>query len=153
MKKLPLILFLLPLISCAVWAHKDRIIKLDGNQLLGLPEKYQPASFSLSDNTLRIKNHEMIFAPYIEAFFTEENCKLEFFASWYHNIDLLPPYLLIRITPVDRDYYYELHFGLDSLDLIEAKVVTCQKDGSRLFWIDIPDFSMKEIKESITEIE
>jgi len=38
----------------SAFAHKDRIIQLKENKLIGLPEQYQPASFTITNQTISI---------------------------------------------------------------------------------------------------
>jgi hypothetical protein len=106
----------------AARAHEDTIIKLKGTKLVGLPEQYAPAEFDRETFRLRIGRHERILPPLLQGFF-EEPHDLRFTASWYHDSQTLPLYIVIEIRPKNKDFHFELLLNLDTLELIETNVV------------------------------
>lgn len=135
------IALLVGLVSCllngVLSAHQDAALKFEDGKITGLPEKYQPASFDRKKKILTISGKSLIFPEILHRLFTDDHVdellgdpmpvkghpyQLKFSASWYH-LELapeLPPYMLIRIEPVDRDYAFELLIDLDRLRFIRV---------------------------------
>ncbi len=73
-------------------AHKDRLIRLNGDKLIGLPEEYQPASFD--GNVLSISGNKLTFPSCIKKSINfKRNKNLLILSSWYHSRSTLPPYI------------------------------------------------------------
>lgn len=138
MKRIALFIGILScLLSGILAAHQDTPLKFEGGKITGLPEKYQPASFDRQKKILTIAGKSLIFPEILHKLFTDDRVaelfgdpvpvkghpyRLKFSASWYH-LELspeLPPYMLIRIEPDDRDYAFELLIDMDRLRFIRA---------------------------------
>jgi hypothetical protein len=130
-----LISALVLLMSSMSQAHEDTPLKLEDGKITGLPKKYQPATFDRKEKILSIAGKRLLFPKVLHALFTDDRVdelfgdplpvkghpyQLKFSASWYHEADVLPPYMLIRIEPKDRDYAFELLIDMDRLTFIEA---------------------------------
>ncbi|MEO1855953.1 MAG: hypothetical protein ABGY95_01130 [Rubritalea sp.] len=138
MKRLSLLVGLLVcLLSGVLSAHQDTPLKLEDGKIIGLPDKYQPASFDRKKKILTIAGKSLAFPAILHALFIDDRVdelfgdplpvkghayKLKLSASWYHSeLDPeLPPYMLIRIEPDDRDYAFELLIDMDRLRFIRA---------------------------------
>lgn len=130
-------------------AHQDTIIRMEGAQLIGLPEEYSPASLDLESSTFRVGKHQMRFTSFVSNFF-EEPHRLWVSASWYHDSSTLPPYIVIHIQPNDKDFSYSLLFSLETLEPIEFSVELKTTESSR--WhlpIALEPWWEKEMRESI----
>lgn len=138
---------------CAAYAHEDTLLQLKGTDLVGLPKNYTPAEFDVKAFRLRIGKHEMTFSPFLKNFF-EQPHDLRISASWYHDSESLPPYILLRIQPKKKDFSYDLLFNLDTLDLIELSVVLQTSDSSmRYLPIALRDQWKEDIKRSIRTLK
>ena len=101
-------------------AHKNTAIKLENGKLIGLPEKYQPAILNMKEAWLQLANIRLNFPPCVKSFFPEPGTyKLVVWASWYHDISVMPPYVEFWIMPNEKKYRYELLFDLDTLAAID----------------------------------
>ena len=122
--------------SCAsASAHVDRIIRLEGKALVGLPAEYSPAELDLEALRLRIGDHVMEFPPPLRGFFERQPYDLVVSASWFHDDDdTLPPYLLLGITPEGRDYSYSVVLALDTLRLLDIRVTLRGPAGPPEAW-------------------
>lgn len=142
--------FVLASFSCDVLlAHKDRGIQLKDDKLIGLPTKYTPAEFNSREFRIRIKDHVMTFSPFLKSLFDEPH-DLDISASWYHDTDLLPPYLCLRIRPKNKDFSYGLLLNLDTLDLIELYVTLRESESSeRHLPIALSETEKQDIRKSI----
>jgi len=97
-KTLMIVLTLLALCS-SLRAHEDTMITLATNRLQGLPEQYEPASFSYHTQTLAVGTNSVVIpAPIWKLFGDIAKDPIVFSASWYHNRRPggLPDYLYIR---------------------------------------------------------
>ena len=112
-------------LCCApVLAHQDRVIRLQGTTLVGLPREYLPAELNLEALSLRIGDHIMEFPPLLRGFFERQPYDLEVSASWDHDDgDTLPPYLVPGVTPKERGYSYIVVLALDTLRLLDLRVI------------------------------
>jgi len=142
------------LISISVQAHKDRLITLENECLVGLPNEYQPAQLNLNEGRLRIKNHVMVFPPYIRSLFPENRYHLEITSSWYHERSILPPYLSIHIIPDGKDFSYEMLFNMDTLEIIKIEVVIHEAGNTNIrdFPVALSDQQKNAIKESVSKV-
>lgn len=118
-------------------AHQDTPIQLKDGKLIGLPKEFQPAAFDLEKKTLTISGKALPFSHSLQSLFPADRSvdefgfqnavkgipyELKFSASWYHGPSLLPPYLLIKITPDDRDFRTEILVDIESVAILEARV-------------------------------
>ncbi len=135
-------------------AHKDRKIAIDGTALIGLPPEFTPAALDVAAGSMTVGKHRMHFTPYLRAFFSGEHASdLRITASWYHERQVLPPYICIEIFPRQRDFSYALLFNLETMDLIRAEVVVrASTNAGRSFRIDIAEEERDRIRQSIEVI-
>ena len=132
---------------------KRHTLTLKNNQLIGLPKEYQPATFNLEENTLRIKNHEMKFPAYITSIIPSEAYELKFISSWSHDNPLYPPeYLEIEIVTKGRDVSYHLVFDMNTLDF-QLQLIFWDSRSPRCFIVQIPKYHENQLKKSVTEIK
>lgn len=118
-------------------AHQDTPIQLKDGKLLGLPKEFEPAAFDLEKKILTISGKALPFPDSLKALFPDDRrvdqigesnavkgvpFALKFSASWYHGPSFLPPYLLMKITPKDRDFSCEILVDIESVAFLEARV-------------------------------
>jgi hypothetical protein len=118
-------------------AHQDTPIQLKDGKLLGLPKEFEPAAFDLAKKTLTISGKVLPLSHSLQSLFPDDRSvdefgfqnpvkgipyELKFSASWYHGPSLRPPYLLIKITPDDRDFRTEILVDIESVAILEARV-------------------------------
>ena len=138
--------------SARVVAHEDTQIELQGTKLVGLPGRYSPAELDLKTHRLRIGNHVMKISGVLETFF-DEPYDLRVSSSWYHERDLLPPYILLDIHPKTKDYRFQVLLELDTLQLIKASIVLHNASGvTQYLSIALEDFQKKLIQESVETV-
>ena len=101
-------------------AHEETLIRLDGTQLVGLPQQYQPAELDLRTYRIRLRGQTKELSPWLKGLL-EQPHELQISASWYHDTLLLPPYLLLSITPNGANYTYQIAVDMDAMRLINAK--------------------------------
>jgi hypothetical protein len=135
--------------SGSAFAHEDTVLELHGTTLVGLPAEYSPAELDLKARRLRIKDHEMKISALLESFF-DEPYDLQVYGSWYHERDILPPYIGLHIQPKKRDYGFKILLELRTLRLIQATVVLRRESGTTQYLpIALEDFQKKLIRESV----
>src|SRR5690554_2194681 len=140
-----LILFLL--FTASVFAHEDTPIKLKKNgTLVGLPEKYSPASFSTSNLILEIADRKIRLPYCVTSYFSEfDDQTFSFSASWYHSKPNLPDYeplpdymLMIVSSSVDNQSDVQVLFNLETLEVFEINIlqeeVTVDGTGYSLYY-------------------
>ncbi len=149
------------LVCASAYAHTDVPLKptADGrlvadSQDMKVPQEFQPLEYVKGvkgEHVIRIGDHSMKLAPYFESLFPDDGkYKVHFSTSWYHDLSLLPPYLLMRIEPEGRQFSYHLLLNMKDLSVIELSVVVDLGGGStRDFPVDLSNWE-KEIKESVT---
>jgi len=115
--------------SAAVHGHRDLIIQLQGGKLVGLPRRYEPATLDLRSFRIQIRGKGKEFSPFLKSLF-QEPYDLRLSASWYHERSILPPYLLVRISPKGESYSHEILFDLDALQLIHVERVVREAHGT-----------------------
>ena len=154
-------LLLLPLLFLAAVpitaeAHEDTAVTHDAKdgKLERLPEEYLPASFDTAKRVLRIKDHRMEFPPFLKALLPKpEDSEYLFAASWYHNKELMPPYLNIRVKAKGGEFRHAILIDLASLKIFAVTKLTPQADGSvERKPIDLVPWS-EEIAKSVSKIE
>jgi len=100
MKTKTLVIALTLLALCSpLHAHQDTVITLVTNRLQGLPQQYEPASFSYHTRALAIGTNSVVIPkPIWRLFGDTEQDPIVFSASWYHHRRPggLPDYLYIR---------------------------------------------------------
>ena len=128
----------------SLFAHEDTIIRLEGTQLIGLPQQYQPAELDVRAYRIRLRGHTKELSPWLKGLFDQPH-KLEISASWYHDSSILPPYLLLRVTPTGRNYSYEILVDMDAIRLIQAKKALRESDTVTTFIpIALSDFDISK---------
>lgn len=143
-----IIIIWLTISASLVSAHQDTSLKLDGSNIIGLPESYSPASFDVSSKTLVIGQKKIEFPICLSKYFLpRESHSVELLASWYHEPDIMPPYLHIGINLSNRDYAFQLLFNLETLEPISVEVHTSTNSGFYMHPIELS----AECRESITQ--
>ena len=151
--------------TSSVFAHEDTPIKLkkDGT-LVGLPEKYSPASFSTSDFILKIGNRKISIPECVTNFFTEMvDPTFSFSASWYHSKPILPDYkpfpdyMSMIISSSDGNQSdVQVLFNLETLEVFEINIlrenVTIDGTSYSLYYDEqeISEHCKQEILKSIS---
>ena len=149
-------------LSSRICAHEEVSFKFapDEKRLVSsdkdmkIPAEFQPIEFHRAKNLIRIGNHRMKLIPYFQSLFPKDGkYAIHFSASWYHDPNLLPPYLIVRIEPEGRQFKYELVLNLRDLSVVHFEVVVeLDKNAIRYFPVDL-SARMKEIKESVSVVE
>jgi hypothetical protein len=149
------IFFLLFSFSITALAHVDRIINIKNGELIGLPEKYQPAFLDLQNKSLRIGNNKFEFPPCISKYFPNGNqYDIKITSSWYHDLSEMPPYLSILIQPLGKDYGFDLLFNMDTLKLIKIEIVIHESNKVTSYHqVLIDKMCMKSINNSYVKIK
>jgi hypothetical protein len=121
--------FLILLFSFNIFAHEDTPITLDSSgTLIGLPKQYGQAHFDKTTFTLRIGNKKISLPECLKEKFNEyPHYEFTFSASWYHEIDLLPNYINLKMISIKEDYGHEVLFNLETLDIIKIESGTAIK--------------------------
>ena len=128
-EKSPVVAWLLT--GSVMFAHQDRIIRLDEGKLEGLPPKYQPASFSISERKIGAGQLVATIPDCIwKLFANAQEGEFRFFASWYHERSILPPYVLISVPEAGTKNHFELLLNLDTLAPIALTKVIQTSDSS-----------------------
>ena len=96
----------------------------------------------------------MKLAPYFQSLFPDdEKFEVHFSASWYHDLTLLPPYILVHIKPSGRQFSYRLLLNLKDLSVIQFSVeVELGGRSTREFPVDLRTWK-EEIEASVTPVE
>jgi hypothetical protein len=160
-----LIVFLIFCTTC-VFGHEDTLIKLkkDGT-LVGLPEKYSPATFSTTDFILEIGNRRISLPECVTSFFANmDDPTFSFSASWYHSKPILqdyeplPDYMSMVISSSnDNQSDIQVLFNLETLEVFEINILqeNVTVDGTRyLLYYNEQEISQhceQEILNSIRE--
>src|SRR5688500_17134089 len=113
---------LLALFPCVLFAHSDARIELKHGALVGLPKKYAPAELNVKASRIRVGNHVMTFSPLLQSLFDQPH-NLEISASWYHDKQILPPYITLLVHPKKKDFSYQILLNLETLQLVELSVI------------------------------
>jgi hypothetical protein len=118
--------------TSSVLPHQDTIIELKKNgTLVGLPEKYSPASFSTSNLILEIAEKKIKIPDCVTSYFTEmDDPTFSFTASWYHSKPNLPGYeplpdymSMIVSSSVDNPSNVQVLFNLETLAVFEINIL------------------------------
>lgn len=129
---------ILAIVTCHLaFAHEDHLIRLSGETLEGLPEKYQSASFSVRDRRIVLGPVSVVVPDCIwKRFGSIKETDLSFQASWYHDLSLLPPYIMVSIGKAPGKIGYELLLNLDTLAVISFRKAMVMPNGTS--YEDIP---------------
>lgn len=134
--------------------HQDRWITIaDDGELKGLPRKFKPASFNLSEKKLRIKNKEVVFPQCLAQYFDEfKNPELTLTASWYHSKETLPYYINFDISDDTENHSYHILIALETLDLIHVKKSRVEGKTTYLKKIELDSECSNAYKEAIIQL-
>ncbi len=127
------VFFFLILFGGILFAHTDKIIEIEDGKLLGLPAKYNPAIISPNGLNIQINDIQLKFPIWFNT--SKENFKmydLKIRASWFHDLSILPPYIIIRMEKKSGDFAYEFFFNLETKQLYQINVCLKYDSGS---WI------------------
>ena len=141
------------------WGHTDAPLELkDGNlrstrEHRQIPKEYQPLRYDEKRKLIRIGDHEMELPSFLKSLFTDhQHAKVSFSASWYHDLEELPPYLLVKIEPRDRHFSYHLLLNMKNLTIIDLEVVIdLGRGGTKYLPIDLTAWK-EEIAASIKRL-
>jgi hypothetical protein len=142
-------------------AHTDVQLKLvAGGKLVAdtqhrkIPQEFLPLEYSEEEQVIRIGKHRMKLAPYFQSLFPDDgDYKVRFSTSWYHDLTLLPPYMLVHIEPSGRQFSYRLLLSLKDLSVIKFSVeVDLGGKSTREFPVDLSNWK-EEIEASVTPVE
>lgn len=103
------------------FAHQDTPLDLrkDG-RIKGLPEKYSSAQFDGLTFTLRINDKQIIIPECVKEFFKNyKDYRITFSASWYHDPELLPHYIVMDIVSAYHPYGCQVFFDLETLEIFQ----------------------------------
>lgn len=121
-------LLILPL---TLWAHEDTLITLKGKSLVGLPEKYLPAAFDSEEASLTIAGKKLVLPEFLKDVLEEKDAyTLKLSSSWYHEPEIMPPYILIAVTPKGRHFSYRVLVDMDALKILEVEMELWDTDSS-----------------------
>lgn len=113
------LLLLAVLATVSAYGHQDAIIPLVRGKLQGLPENYQPATFSRAERKLQIGNLSVTIPPCLwQHFSAAKESEFRFLASWYHDVATLPPYISVSVADKKTKTQIQLLINLDTLALI-----------------------------------
>lgn len=128
-----LLLLYLMLNVNSVWAHQDRVLKLqpDGS-IEGLPEKYQPASLKIARDPSNLTTGAVLtlgqgryeFPDCLLGMFDlPDGLSIALHGSWYHERSTLPPYLVLdlphEMKPKGWFNGFSYLFSLETAELLE----------------------------------
>lgn len=131
--------------------HQNTRLQIDKNgNIVGLPNKFSPAKFDISNKTLRIKNRIINFPECITNYFEEhKEPKLNLSASWYHSKDIMPYYLNFDISDKNVNYRYSILVNLETLELLELEKSTQKENSTLSEEIKLDKDCLKEYKNRI----
>ena len=127
---------LLPLLVFAATpakAHEDTLITREAKtgKLENLPEQYLPASFDTTKRILRIKDRQMAFPPFLKTILPKaEDSEYLLSASWYHQRELMPPYLNIEVKAKGGEFRHAILIDLETLRIFGVTKLDKKPDGS-----------------------
>ena len=129
-------------------AHKDMKLPLSSDGTIErLPDEYQPAILKVSPAsscqncstkvTLQIREKAIVFPPCIAKLFDlPDEERLQVSGSWYHDLNLLPPYILIRLPTKWHDFvFFDGHsilIDIDTVSIIRIMEHKVSEDGRRM---------------------
>lgn len=161
-----ILILLLFFSTSSVFPHQDTPIKLKKNgTLVGLPEKYSPASFSTSNFILEIADRKIRIPNCVTSYFTEmDDPTFSFSASWYHSKPILtdyeplPDYMSMIISSSDSNQSdVQVLFNLETLEIFEINMlqenITVEGTGYSLYYNEqeISKACEQEVLNSINE--
>jgi len=147
-------------------AHQDTPLSFKGGKIVGLPERYSPASFDKRKMSLKIKGKELVFPKVLRNLLMADvnddpfggipkmephPYQYHFSSSWYHEdlLSSLPPYILMTIKPEGDTAYFELLIDMDKLEFIDAELLV-KKIGRVPIDLDgIPDKPSQESDQKV----
>ncbi len=137
----------------ALHADEATIIQLKGSKLVGLPMNYAPAELDMKAFRLRIGGHAMTFSPFLKSLFDAPH-ELSISASWYHERSTLPPYLVLHIQPLKKDFAYGILLNLDTLNVIAVSVTLRESaTTSRDLPVELNYQQREDIRKSIETLK
>lgn len=146
------LLFSMSFSSLNVMAHQDIALKISGDNITGLPEKYGPCSIDWKNNRLSIKGNFVQFPDFFSDVLgsnkkvTENgdillevgvNWKLSITASWFHDKTdprSLPDYMILSFYPENKDYHFRVLVDMEKPAVVGSTVVLTtfsKKDGDK----------------------
>lgn len=121
-----LAVFVLPL---SLEAHQDTVITLKGKSLENLPKQFQPASFDTKEASLTIAAKKLVFPDALTSILeAPESYDLRIVSSWYHDPEILPPYISIKITPKGRHFTYSIMVDMNGPKILQVELELNESD-------------------------
>ena len=122
----------------SLYAHQDFIVRKVGFDLVGLPKSYQPATFVIEKRRIKIGTNAVTIPECLWKNLNPQSAEsLRITSSWYHDLEILPPYINFSVKEADSENRFELLLNLDTLEIIyhEKVVQTSETSWSH---IEIP---------------
>ena len=134
--------------------HEDTPLIIDyKGTIIGLPEKFSPATFDVDSKTLAVKDKSISFPECFLFLFGEKSkADIRLSASWYHDKEIMPYYLNFDINPINKNYGYSILIDIESLELINAYKVTYKGHISYNKKINLDDKCLNYYKKSIATL-
>lgn len=115
----------------ALRAHQDTLISLEGKALVNLPKRFQPASFDANEASLTIAGKPLLLPRFLKSVLEDpKSYDLSIASSWYHDPELLPPYLSIKIAPKGRHFAYSVLVDMSGLRVLKVELELKENDSN-----------------------
>jgi len=153
MKRLLLNLFFsLALSSLNVFAHQDVALKISGDKITGLPEKYGLCLMDWKNSRFSVNGKVVKFPGFVANALRSNrkvdengdillevgvNWKLVITASWLHDksdANSLPDYMIFSFYPENKDYHFRVVVDLEKPTVVGSTIVLTtfsKKDGDK----------------------
>ena len=129
-----IIFLILVIFNVPSFSHQDTIIKIENGMLIGLPEKYNPATINTDSLIIKINDSKLEFPTWFKQHIKSiKNYKLNISASWYHDLNIAPPVINIRLENKLKGFAYIFVFNLDTKEIHSISVRLNHEDDS---WIN-----------------
>ncbi len=128
------IVLLLTIAASNVYAHQDTPIELHGKNLIGLPNRFEPAKFVLEERTLQIGKLQLTFPKCVSEYFNSfQKNEIIISASWYHKTTSMPEYISFMLESEEKDVGYALSFDMNTLHpFVFIKIIEHSKGATNL---------------------
>lgn len=115
----------------ALRAHEDTLISLEGKALVNLPKRFQPASFDANEASLTIAGKQLLLPRFLKSVLGDpKSYDLILASSWYHDPELLPPYISIKIAPKGRHFTYRVLVDMSGLRVLGVELELKETDSN-----------------------
>lgn len=149
-----------PLLNAGV-----KLVRLELKEeiLKGLPKEFEDTGFSVKSAMLTKGNvgtplpsfvSDLIGAPkpvVEDVVLKPFDGKINFFASWKHNTNAYPPFVLMKVCPSGSKTYYQVYVDLNTRDVREAFVVVDGKKRVRIQLEGVEVNMLEQLGEPVLE--